>query len=69
MGPCPWTVDFLKKQTLLHFVFGYNEPNKILFRQDTMRNHLIPCLEAGQFSKFPFDVNTTELSLTADLQF
>ena len=37
--------------------FGY-EPNKILFRQDRMRNHLISCLEAGQFSMFPFDVNT-----------
>ena len=23
-----------------------------------MRNHLISCLEAGQFSLFPFDVNT-----------
>ena len=39
--------------------FGY-EPNKILFRQDShrMRNHLISYLEAGQFSMFPFDVNT-----------
>ena len=36
--------------------FGY-EPNKILFHQDRMRNHLISCLEAGQFSMFPFDVN------------
>ena len=33
--------------------FGY-EPNKILFRQDRMRNS---CFEAGQFSMFPFDVN------------
>ena len=37
--------------------FGY-EPNKILFRQDRIRNHLFSCLEAGQFSLFPFDVNT-----------
>ena len=37
--------------------FGY-EPNKILFRQDRMSNQLILCLEAGQFSMFPFDVNT-----------
>ena len=36
--------------------FGY-EPNKILFHQDRMRNHLILCLEAWQFSMFPFDVN------------
>ena len=34
------------------------EPNKILFPQDRMRNHLILCLEAWQFSMFPFDVNT-----------
>ena len=32
--------------------FGY-EPNKILFHQDRMSS----CLEAGQFSMFPFDVN------------
>ena len=37
--------------------WGY-EPNKILVCQDRMRNHLISCLEAEQFSLFPFDVNT-----------
>ena len=34
------------------------EPNKILFRQDRMRNHLISRIEEGQFTMFPFDVNT-----------
>ena len=39
--------------------FGY-EPNKILFPQDRMRNHLFLCLEAGQFSMFPLNVNTRQ---------
>ena len=42
---------------IIALCFGY-EPNKILFRQDRIRNHLISCLQAGQFSMFPFDVNT-----------
>ena len=37
-----------------------HEPNKILFRQDKMRSHLIRCLETGQFTMFPFDVNTRQ---------
>ena len=35
---------------------GY-EPNKILFRQDKLRGHLIKCIENGSFTMFPFDVN------------
>ena len=31
--------------------FGY-EPNKMLFHQDRMRNHLISCFDAGQFYMF-----------------
>lgn len=37
-----------------------HEPNKILFRQDLLRNHLINCLEQGNFSMFPFDVNVRQ---------
>ena len=53
----PWTVDFFAIANIVALCFWY-EPKKILLRQDRVRNHLISCLEAGQFSMFPFDVNT-----------
>ena len=34
-----------------------HEPNKIMFKQDRLRSHLITCLEEGHFTMFPFDVN------------
>ena len=36
--------------------FGY-EPNKLIFRQDKLRSHLVSCLESGNFTMFPCDVN------------
>ena len=33
-------------------------PEKLIFNQDKMRQHLISCLEAQFFSNFPFSINT-----------
>ena len=42
--------------TAVALCHGY-EPNKIMFRQDRLRSHLVNCLEDGEFTMFPFDVN------------
>ena len=39
--------------------FGH-EPNKLIFWQDKLRSHLVSCLESGQFTMFPFDVNVRQ---------
>ena len=36
---------------------GYN-PTKLLFKQESMRGHLIDCLTKQEFSNFPFSINT-----------
>ena len=51
--------DVPADNTLVALCYGH-EPHKILFRQDRLRNHLITCLEEGNFSMFPFDVNVQQ---------
>ena len=36
---------------------GFN-PTKLLFKQESMRGHLIDCLTKQEFSNFPFSINT-----------
>ena len=43
--------------------FGH-EPNKLIFRYDKLRSHLVSCLESGQFTMFPLDVNVRQKKKT-----
>lgn len=35
-----------------------NNPQKMVFNQDKMREHLVDCIESQNFTNFPFSVNT-----------